>query len=62
MGLNEWERYRAARIDRALTEFIRKKISADEYKIIREQTFEEFLAERSETDNGTELVTQMPRD
>ncbi len=43
MGPEEWETSRTMRIDKALTDFIRKKISADEYQYIRKQSYQEYL-------------------
>ena len=56
MGPEEWQHFKVKRLDRALTDFIRKKISADEYQRIREQSYEEFIAE-SET--GLPVVTSL---
>ena len=53
----DWESVRRARIDKALTDFVRKKISADEYKSIREQTVEEFMEERGQADEPLEAVS-----
>ena len=44
MRPEEWEQFKVKRLDKALT-FVRKKISAAEYQHIREQSYEEYMAQ-----------------
>ena len=41
----EWENMRETQIKRAVIDFIRKRISNEELKSIRNQTYEEYRAE-----------------
>ena len=43
MRPDEWEKSKRMRIDKALTDFLRKKISADEYDYIRNQSYQEYM-------------------
>ena len=49
MRLEDWQKSKAIRIDRALTDYLRKKISVDEYHYIRSQTYEEYMQGQSGT-------------
>ena len=44
------------RLDKALKDFLRKKISPDEYEHIRNQTYEEFMEARKEAVRQPEIV------
>ena len=56
MGAENWEQSDRARLDKALTDFLRKRISADEYEYIRTQTYQEFMEERKEAVRIPEFV------
>ena len=48
MGTENREQSDRVRLDKALTDFLRKRISSDEYEYIRNQSYEEFMKERTE--------------
>ena len=48
MNQEDWGNIRNSRINKGLTDLIRKKISQQDYERILEQTYEEYLEERRE--------------
>ena len=46
MNQTDWGNIRGARINKALIDLLRKRISEEDYKSIREQNYEEYMAER----------------
>ena len=46
MNQKDWGNIRESRINKAVIDFLRKKISEEDYERIREQTYEEYLEER----------------
>jgi len=45
MDQKDWGNTRKSRINKGVTDLLRKKISGEEYKRIRNQTYEEYLEE-----------------
>ena len=56
MGAENWEQANRTRLDKALTDFLRKRISADEYEYIRSLTYQEYMNEQRNADRQAEFV------